>query len=168
MKKVMVILLSLVFVFCGACCEKKVETKEDKPMAAATESEAAALNAADQVFEVKGCFGCKGCEGLEKKILCGIGVGGAISACVVTEGEACLEALAVVAAAGCCPCLPGVLETMCEKATVKDKKPKAKKAKAKAKPKPKAAPKKEEAKKEEPKKVEVKKVEPKKEEKKNE
>jgi hypothetical protein len=165
MKKIVAILSVLLFVVGTACCDKIATKKADESVSkGATEEETAALEAADKVFEVKGCFGCKGCEGLEKKILCGIGVGAAISACVVTEGEACAEAIAVVAAAGCCPCLPGVLETMCEKATVEEKKPAEPKAKGKPKPKPKVAPKKE-VKKEAPKKEE-KKAEPKKEEKK--
>lgn len=37
------------------------------------------------------------------------------AACVVTEGEACLEALELVKAAGCCDCLPnGAVKDLCK------------------------------------------------------
>lgn len=46
---------------------------------------------------------------------CGVAVTAAVAACVVTEGEACAEALAAVAAIGCCNCIPaGPVQDMCK------------------------------------------------------
>jgi hypothetical protein len=50
-----------------------------------------------------------------KAVGCGAAVAAAAAACVITEGEACLEAVAAVAAIGCCDCLPsGVVRDMCK------------------------------------------------------
>ena len=46
---------------------------------------------------------------------CSAAVAAAGAACVVTEGEACLEALELVAKIGCCDCLPkGKVQDMCK------------------------------------------------------
>lgn len=46
---------------------------------------------------------------------CSTAVAAAGAACVVTEGEACLEALELVSAIGCCKCLPkGKVQDMCK------------------------------------------------------
>lgn len=46
---------------------------------------------------------------------CSVAVGAAATACVVTEGEACAEALELVAKIGCCDCLPsGTVQDMCK------------------------------------------------------
>jgi hypothetical protein len=46
---------------------------------------------------------------------CSVAVGAAATACVVTEGEACAEALELVAKIGCCDCLPsGAVQDMCK------------------------------------------------------
>lgn len=46
---------------------------------------------------------------------CSAAVAAAGAACVVTEGEACLEALELVSAIGCCKCLPkGKVQDTCK------------------------------------------------------
>jgi hypothetical protein len=46
---------------------------------------------------------------------CSAAVVAAGAACVVTEGEACAEALELVAKIGCCDCLPsGAVQDMCK------------------------------------------------------
>ncbi len=46
---------------------------------------------------------------------CSAAVVAAGAACVVTEGEACIEALELVAKIGCCDCLPsGTVQDMCK------------------------------------------------------
>ncbi|MDB4278634.1 hypothetical protein N9917_03450 [Deltaproteobacteria bacterium] len=46
---------------------------------------------------------------------CSVAVGAAGTACVVTEGEACAEALELVAKIGCCDCLPsGKVQDICK------------------------------------------------------
>jgi len=46
---------------------------------------------------------------------CSAAVLAAGAACVVTEGEACVEALELVAKIGCCDCLPsGTVQDMCK------------------------------------------------------
>lgn len=46
---------------------------------------------------------------------CSAAVAAAGTACVITEGEACLEALELVSAIGCCKCLPkGKVQDMCK------------------------------------------------------
>ena len=46
---------------------------------------------------------------------CSAAVAAAGAACVVTEGEACIEALEAVKAIGCCGCLPkGKVQDLCK------------------------------------------------------
>ena len=46
---------------------------------------------------------------------CSAAVAAAGAACVVTEGEACVEALELVAEIGCCDCLPkGKVQDLCK------------------------------------------------------
>lgn len=56
-----------------------------------------------------------------KQAECDAGIAAAVAACVVTEGEACAEALEVVALAGCCDCLPdGKVKDICNSLKVED------------------------------------------------
>ncbi len=68
-----------------------------------------------ELDKVGGCIGCKGCKSVKKMARCTVVVAAAVEVCADTGGAGCAAGVLAVTQSSCCGCLPGPLQTMCNK-----------------------------------------------------
>lgn len=106
-------ILSLIFVACAAPAPEP--EPEPEPRAALEAALTTCKADATCLASLKADEALLGSCPWYEAIGCSAAVAAAGAACVVTEGEACLEALELVAKIGCCDCLPsGEVRDICK------------------------------------------------------